>query len=210
MKKLFNQNAIVFAVALLVASVAVAALSIRGEPKRRLHEGVAQNNVQTVTPDELASWIIEGRRDFVVVDMRDPDDFAKGHVRGAVNCGNCHTSKEEARKPDDESMFVDLSKKLVLYTDLGDETIDLPKLLARNPRLYTLTGGYDAWKREVLSPVAFGGETDLEQVHEKQKREAVRAWFAGERTDSSKAAVLPITPIRRRAAHQPAGAHEGC
>jgi len=206
MKGLFGKNGIIFAVVLLVAGAAVAGLSLRGEPKRKLRYQVS--STQTVTPAELAAWIIEGRRDFSVVDLRDPEDYAKGHVRGAVSCGSCHTDAAEAKQ--DETTFVDLSKKLVLYTDTGTESVDLPKLLAKNPRLYVLAGGWEAWQRDVLAPVTFGGETDQEQVDEKQRREAVRAFYAGERTDSARPAALPITPIRRKAAHQTAGAHEGC
>ena len=207
MKKLFGKNAILFAVVVLVASAAVAALSFRGEPKRRLRFGVSQR-ARTVTPQELASWIIEGRRDFAVIDLRDGEDFKKGHVRDAVSCGTCHDTAEEGRKETQET-FIDLSKKLVLYTDTGDETVDLPRSLAKNPRLYTLTGGYEAWQREVLAPVPFGGETSAEQLQLKQQKEAVRAFFAGERPVTPKA-VLPLAPIKRSSPHQPAGPREGC
>jgi rhodanese-related sulfurtransferase len=208
MKSLFGKHAVTFAVVFLVAGAAVAGLSLRGEPQRRLHFGVSQT-ARTVKPTELASWIIEGRRDFAVIDLRGQPRFDQGHVRDAVSCGTCHTSAEEGRKAVQETMFVDLSKKLVLYTETGTEDVSLPKLLAKNPRLYTLAGGYAAWQRDVLAPVAFGGETDAEQVQEKQRREAVRAFFAGERATSAPAA-LPLAPIKRKAAHQPAGAREGC
>lgn len=208
MKQLFGKHALTFAVALLAAGAAVAGLSLRGEPQRRLHYGVSQAT-RPVKPAELAAWIIEGRRDFAVIDLRGQPSFEKGHVRDAVSCSTCHTSAAEGRKAVQETMFVDLSKKLVLYTETGTEEVFLPKLLAKNPRLYTLEGGYAAWQRDVLAPVAFGGETDVEQVHQKQQREAVRAFFAGERASSAPAA-LPLAPIKRKAAHQPAGAREGC
>lgn len=208
MKGLFGRNAIVFAVVVLVGGAAVAALSFKGEPKRRLHFGVSQTE-RTVKPRELASWIIEGRRDFAVIDLRDHAEFEKGHVKDAVSCGVCHTDAAEGRKATQETMFVDLSKKLVLYTETGTETVDLPKALAKNPRLYTLTGGYEGWKRDVLAPVTFGGETDPAQVLEKQRLEAVRAYFAGERPSNAPAA-LPIAPIKRQSTHAPAGAREGC
>lgn len=208
MKGLFGKNAILFAVVCLVGGAAVAALSLKGEPKRRLHFGVSQTARQ-VQPRELAAWIIEGRRDFAVIDMRDHADFEKGHIKDAVSCGVCHTSAAEGRKAVQETMFVDLSKKLVLYTEKGDETVDLPKALAKNPRLYTLAGGWEGWQRDVLAPVTFGGEADQEQVWAKQKQEAVRAFFSGERPTVAPAA-LPIAPIKRQSTHAPAGAREGC
>lgn len=205
----FGKQGLLFAAVLLVTGGAVAALSLRGEPKRRLHFGVSQS-ARTVTPAQLASWMIEGRRDFTVIDLRPPEAFARGHIRDAVSCGQCHSSADEGRKALRETMFVDLTKKLVLYDDDGQESLELPKLLAKNPRLYTLAGGYEAWQREVLAPVSFGGETDAEQLHAKQKQEAVRAFFAGERVGASQPAVLPMAPIKRESTHQPAGPREGC
>lgn len=208
MKPLFGKNAYVFAAVVLVAGVAVAGLSLRGEPKRRLHFGVSQGE-RTVKPAELAAWIIEGRRDFAVIDLRDEADFKKSHVKDAVSCGTCHVSKNEGRQAMQETMFVDLTKKLVLYTETGTETVDLPKLLAKNPRLYTLQGGYEAWTKEVLAPVSFGGEVSADELQVKQKREAIRAYFSGERPSTAPAA-LPMEPIKRKSAHTPAGAREGC
>ncbi|MBE7486117.1 MAG: hypothetical protein HS104_39870 [Polyangiaceae bacterium] len=206
---MWSKRAIAFSAVLLISGAAVAGLSARGEPKRRLHYEVTKS-AQVVTAPELAKWIIEGRRDFAVVDLRAAPAFQAGHVKDAVHCGKCHENAAEGRKALAESVFVDLSKKLVLYTETGSEPVELPKLLAKNPRLYLLRGGYQAWKAEVLAPVVFGGETDAEQLRAKQQKEAVRAYFAGERPQSGKAAVLPVTPIRRDNAHKPAGAHEGC
>lgn len=208
MKQLFGKHALTFTLVLLLAGAAVAGLSLRGEPQRRLHFGVSQK-ARTVKPTELAAWIIEGRRDFAVIDLRGQPAFEQGHVRDAVSCATCHTSAAEGRQALQETLFVDLSKKLVLYTETGTEEVSLPRLLAKNPRLYTLEGGYQAWQRDVLAPVAFGGEADLDALHDKQRLEAVRAFFAGERTTSLPAA-LPLEPIKRKAAHQPAGAREGC
>ncbi len=207
---MFGKRGMAFAVALLTAGGAVAALSLRGEPKRRVRFDVSETRHDAVLPSELAQWIIEGRRDFAVVDLRDTKDFEAGHVRGAVSCGGCHQDAEEGRKAQESGHFVDLSKKLVLYTQTGQEDVDLPKLLARNPRLYLLRGGYDAWTAEVLAPVPLTEAVDQDQLHALQRREAVRAFFSGERVDTAAPAVLPVTPIRREGAHRAAGPREGC
>lgn len=206
---MWSKRAIAFSAVLLLSGAAVAGLSTRGEPKRRLTYDVT-SDARSVTARELSQWIIEGRRDFAVVDLRSGEAFQSGHVKDAVHCGKCHENAAEGRKALAESLFVDLSKKLVLYTEAGTEQVVLPKILAKNPRLYRLEGGYRAWKEQVLAPVVFGGETDRAELLDKQRREAVRAYFAGERAGTGKAAVLPVTPIRRENAHQPAGSHEGC
>lgn len=39
----------------------------------------------TTGPVELDRWIRTGEDNLVVVDVRDPEDYAKGHVPGAIN-----------------------------------------------------------------------------------------------------------------------------
>lgn len=203
-----KSQVIAFVVVSLVGGIAVAGLSLRKEAPRRVkldESAVARR----VLPGELAQWIIEGRRDFTVIDLRKTEAFEAAHVRDAVHCGSCHENKAEGRKAAQEH-FIDLSKKLVLYTDTGKETVELPKIIARNPHLHVLDGGWAGWQKEVLAPVTFGGETDPAQIEDKRKREAIRAFFAGERPQTAAPAQLPITPIRRENAHKPAGASEGC
>lgn len=204
-----SKQTIGFVAALVVTSASVAALSLRGEPPRRLRFDVNEEKRPKVKPAELAQWIVEGRRDFAIVDLRAPADYEKAHVRGAVHCGTCHENRAEGQKHQEGDMFVDLSKKLVLYTETGKEPIELPKILAKNPRLYLLDGGFAGWREDVLSPVPFGGETDEAQLDAKKKREALRAFFAGERANTATPARLPLVPIQRDNAHKPA-TREGC
>ncbi len=194
---------------LLAGGVAVAALSIRGAPPRKVKIQVAQRRLIQVAPAELAQWIIAGRRDFVIVDLRSGDAYEAGHVRGAVHCGSCHEDKAAGRKAQEGPHFIDLSKKLVLY-DAGQAPLDLPPIIARNPRLYVLAGGYAAWQRDILAPVPFGDEPDRAVLEDKLRREAVRSFFAGERPDTGTVAPLPIAPVKRENAHKPAGPSEGC
>lgn len=206
---LFSRNAWLFAAVCLVGGGAVAGMSLRGEPVKKVKFEVTGQHRATLKPMELALWGIEGRRDYVVVDLRSDDDFKEGHVRNAVSCGTCHADKAEGKKADQGEAFVDLTKKVVLYTESGAEPVKLPKSIAQNPRLMLLEGGWEGWKRDVLAPVAFGGEKDEAELQAKQKREAIRAFYAGERPTSAPA-VLPTSPIKREGAHAPAKAAEGC
>jgi rhodanese-related sulfurtransferase len=199
-----------FAAVLLAGGVAVAAMSLRGEPERARKLKVAQRALGQVAPAELASWIIEGRRDFVVVDLRDDAAYRAAHVRDAVHCGSCHQDAAAGRAAQEGPHFVDLSKKLVVYAADGDAGLELPAIVAKNPRLSVLAGGWEGWRREILAPVAFGGEVDRAEIEAKQRQEAVRAFFAGERPAARAVAPLPIAPIKRDHAHKPAGRAEGC
>lgn len=207
---MFDRRAYVFGGALLALGLAVAAASVRGEPQRRLKFAVEGGDAGRVTPKELADWIVEGRRDFAVVDMREHGEWQKGHVQKAVSCGSCHESSAEGRTAQHGEGFVDLSKKLVLYTQTDKEPIVVPRVLHDNPRLFRLAGGFEAWRREVLGKVPLEGLADEEQLAAARRHEAVRAFLSGERPAAAGTAKLPVAPIRRVGEHKPATANEGC
>lgn len=198
------------AAVVVVLGGALAAASLRGEPKRKLRYEVDGGRSLVVTPTALATWIVEGRRDFAVVDLRDHPQFEKGHVRGAVSCGTCHASREEGQQAQQGESFVDLSKKLVLYTDSDVETITLPKVLHDNPHLYRLQGGWQGWQRDVLTRRTPEGSTDEAVLDAARRHEAVRAFLTGERPSQATEAKLPVAPIKRSGAHKAAGPSEGC
>jgi rhodanese-related sulfurtransferase len=202
---MLNVNRVVFVGVLLGLGLAIAIGSVRGDPPRRLTATLATSARNAVSPSELAGWIIEGRRDFAVVDMRGADPYKAGHIRDAVHCGTCHQNKAEGRKAD----FLDLSKKVVLYAQ-ADEPIVLPKILSDNPHVMRLSGGYDAWSKEILAPVSFDGLKSQEDVYAARKREAVRAFFSGEIPTTPAPAPVTAEPVRRSGPHKAAGASEGC
>jgi hypothetical protein len=200
---------VLFFVGLLVVGAAVGGLSLRAAPERRALRQLDLRTRPQVRAVELATWIVEGRRDFVVVDLRPAAAFKQGHIKGAVSCASCHGNAEDAAASQRGDTFVDLSKKLVLVSDGRAQSLELPKILAANPRVVSLAGGYPAWQQQILTRVSFGGETDERELEQKKKREALRSYFSGERPVAAPA-KLSITPVRREGAHRPAVAREGC
>jgi rhodanese-related sulfurtransferase len=194
--------------ALFAAAITVAALSARSHPSHpRLYDVAGVH--RSVTPDEVATWIIEGRRDFTVIDLRPPADFERGHIPVAVNCHHCHVDRQGAGDAE-EGYSVDLSKKLVAYTETGTEHVELPRIVARHPSLMLVKGGWQAWKTDVLGPVSLEGVDD-EARPELQRREARRAYFAGEHVGSGAAAAPAVVPTKRECPRPAAAtAREGC
>lgn len=43
----------------------------------------AKRRIRSATPDEVLDTVLSG--EFVVVDVREPDEFENGHIPGAVN-----------------------------------------------------------------------------------------------------------------------------
>ncbi len=204
---MLTRNRIVFAVVFALAGAGVAALSFKGDPPRELNAAFHADSAKQVSPAELASWIIEGRRDFTVVDTRPVENYQASHVRDAVSCGSCHQSKQQARESE---TFVDLSKKIVLYAQSDADEIVLPKILVENPRLLRLSGGFEGWQQEILAPVKQEGLTSDEQVLDARRREARRAFFSGETPSAPAPVKAPVEPVRRGGPHKAAAAAEGC
>jgi rhodanese-related sulfurtransferase len=135
-------------VALLLGAVAVFANVYPGRTVT-VHEtelltatARAENHVP---PAELAGWIIEGRADYRLIDLRDERAFGEYHVPTAENVPLTSLPEHGLLR----------NEKIVLYAD-GDLPAAQAWLLLRGRGyrgVYTLQGGLDGWKGQVLFPV---------------------------------------------------------
>jgi hypothetical protein len=98
-----------------------------------------------VTAPELAAWIVEGRADYRLVDIRDAKAFAEYHIPSAENVPLATVLDGALGRTD----------KIVLYGDGGIHAAQAWMVLEGRgfTRSYTLVAGLDAWKDEVLFPV---------------------------------------------------------
>src|SRR5512139_3394337 len=46
---------------------------------------IVQREVDHVSPEQLADWIIQGGADYRIIDLRSPADFEQYHIPGAEN-----------------------------------------------------------------------------------------------------------------------------
>jgi len=165
-----------------------------------------------VTPSELAGWIIEGRSDYRLLDLRDPEAYARYHIPTAEN----------VPLPELPEAILARNERIVLYSEGGLHAAQAWMLLrARGyPGASTILGGLDAWKDEVLFPVLPEGSTATEKA--RFEREAAVARFFGGLPRSGDAAlasasapelpkveVPPPTPAGAGAA-RPRKRREGC
>lgn len=106
--------------------------------------GVARQE-DHVTPAELAAWIIEGRNDYRLVDVRDEKAFAEYHIPTAENVPLATVTDGTLGR----------TEKIVLYGDGAVHAAQAWMVLKGRgfTRVYTLLEGLDAWKDEVLFPV---------------------------------------------------------
>jgi rhodanese-related sulfurtransferase len=137
--------------ALLAAVLAVGALLI-GRPttgtsvriEARDLARMVEGEMDHVTPEELADWLIAGRQDFRLIDLRPEGDYLAYHVPGAERIPI--TALPDADLPRNE--------KIVLYSEEGIHSAQAWFLLEarRYPAVYILLGGLHQWQERVLFP----------------------------------------------------------
>jgi hypothetical protein len=136
-----------------------------------------------VAPPELAAWIIEGRSDYRLVDIRDEKAFAEYHIPTAEHVPLATVSDGALSRAD----------KIVLY---GDGAVHAAQawMVLRGlgyPRVYTLLEGLDAWKDEVLFPVMPQGAT-AEQQARFERALQVAKFFGGQPRAAAAAGSEPM------------------
>jgi len=124
-----------------------------------------------VTPAELAAWIIEGRNDYRLVDVRNEKAFAEYHIPTAENVPLATVTDGTLGRTD----------KIVLYGDGGIHAAQAWMVLKGRgfQRVYTLLEGLDAWKDDVLFPVVPQSPT-AEQQAQFERAAQVAKFFGGQ------------------------------
>jgi rhodanese-related sulfurtransferase len=100
--------------------------------------------LNTIDGKALQALMSDGKP-LVIVDVREPDEFSAGHIKGAINIPY-EAAKTRALKelaPKDRIVFV------CHGGPMGDE---LGKLLVKNsyPDVYNLAGGMKKWRGDVV------------------------------------------------------------
>jgi len=135
---------------------------------------------------DLAGWIITGRSDLRIVDLRDAPAYGKYHIPGA----------EHVPITDLDSYPLLRNETIVLYAGDGVRAAQAWFLLkARGYRaVYFLEGGMDAWANIVLFPALAENPTPAERVRDDRRR-AVSAFFGGTPRSGADAAVAPAVAL---------------
>jgi rhodanese-related sulfurtransferase len=124
-----------------------------------------------VAPKELASWMLEGRADYRVIDLRNEAAFASGHIPSAEHIPAAALADAGLGR----------TEKLVLVGDDGVGSAQAWLLL--KARGYTgatlLSGGFAGWHEQVVSPVLVENPTP-EQKAENDRLIAIAAHFGGQ------------------------------
>jgi rhodanese-related sulfurtransferase len=139
----------------------------------------AARQTDRVDVEALAGWIIEGQQDFVLIDVRSREDYAKGHIGEArhIPIAELMTSDTLADLPTD--------RRIVVYSN-GSENGAKAATLLRVAGLdaQVVTGGYNAWHARVLNPDITAEELDGESLAVSEQR-AYACYFVGDRGEGA-------------------------
>ncbi|MGB5690229.1 MAG: rhodanese-like domain-containing protein [Woeseiaceae bacterium] len=164
---------------LSVASVAACAPSGDTAPSMLAIAQSAARQDDRASVEELATWLIEGRSDFMLIDVRAPEDYESGKIGDAENIPIAQIVSADtlARLPTD--------RMLLVYSN-GSENAAKAAVLLRLAGFdaHLLVGGYTAWHERILNPDISAEALDGESLQVAEQR-AYSCYFVGERSDAA-------------------------
>lgn len=118
---------------------------------------MAKNNVNEVTTEQLQQALRDGAR---IIDVREPAEYAQGHIRGAVNMPRGVLEMQLNQHPDvagyDDALQRIADKPLYLICKTGGRSALAAESLERMgfDKVYSVSGGMSAWAEEKRPVVA--------------------------------------------------------
>lgn len=150
---------------------------------------VVEREVDHVTASELAAWIVEGRSDYRLLDLRTEQAYATYHIPTAENV-------PLSGLPDYPLLR---NEKVVLYSEGGIHSAQAWMLLRAQgyDAVYMVLGGLDAWKDEVLFPVLAADASAADRARF-ERAVALARFFGGQaRTGGAEAAPVAAAEMPR-------------
>ncbi|MCC7565633.1 MAG: rhodanese-like domain-containing protein [Methanomicrobiaceae archaeon] len=127
-------------VCLLIASAALMACCVGGAPA----DDVPGQIIETIPPADARTLIEEGRdnQDPVIIDVRRPDEYAGGHIEGAVNI--------ESSRFQEEIGSLDPGRAVIIYCQSGGRSAHVREVMrdAGFREVYEIEGGIAAWRAQ--------------------------------------------------------------
>lgn len=165
-----------------------------------------------VSVNTLADWIIQGKSNFRVVDLRHAAAYAEYHIPPAENIPVAGLAQASLQH----------NEKIILYADDGTRTAQAWMLLKAKgfKGVYILRGGLEAWKDSVLFPRIPGNPTPAQVVEFARAREVSKFFggtpqaLSGDSTATSQVAMpkltMPASPATGTAGTPKKKKKEGC
>jgi rhodanese-related sulfurtransferase len=186
----------------------------KSPPGARSFDQVAQmvaRGDDRISAADLAGWIIQGKKDFVLIDVRPANDYASGHIDGARNLPVPELISPQQMKT------LPKDRKVVVYSqgsEIAAQAVVLLRLAGYDADL--LLGGYNFWIQHMLNPAIQPSRAD-EEIPSVAEQQAIACYFVGGKASTQTSApptkpVAPafVPPVSAPAAALPPASHEGC
>ena len=148
---------------------------------------IVQREVDHVAPADLADWIVRGKSDYRLIDLRSKAEYDQYHIPGAECVPLAALPKSGLER----------NEKIILYSEGGIHSAQAWFLLKAMgyKSVYMLRGGLDDWKDLVLFP-SMSQNPNPEQLATFTKMKEVSKFFGGTpRTESSAKASDTALPL---------------
>lgn len=131
--------------------------------------------------EDLANWLVEGRGDFKLIDLRSPEDYESGSI------GNAENIPIALIVTQDVLQTLPTDRMLVLYSN-GSENAAKATVMLRLAGFdaHLLAGGYNAWNKRILNPDISANELDGESLQVSEQR-ALSCYFVGGQSGQDRA-----------------------
>lgn len=128
------------------------------------------NNSDKIEVLELADWIIKGKSDYTLVDLREENEFTEYFIPSAANIPLEILPEAGLLR----------NQKIILYADDNLKAAQAWFILKSKDYkgVYILDGGLEEWKDEILFP-ALSIDATAEQIAEFEKIKVVSLFFGG-------------------------------
>ncbi len=130
------------------------------------------DNIKKVKVADLADWLIKGRFDYRLIDIRTEDDFEKYRIPSSENISVAELLNSDLAR----------NEKIVLYSDNEIASAQAWFLLkAENFKgVYILDGGLKSWQDQILFPnCTCGDNPNDDQKHNHEKLAEISNYFGG-------------------------------
>lgn len=133
----------------------------------------ADKTVNTINVKELSEWIIQGKMDYRLIDLRDESEYNEYNIPTSENIKVSSLLNSDLKR----------NEKIILYSEddlIASQAWFILKS-ANYKSVYIVDDGMEAWKEEIVLPTCDCGENpDVEQKQTHQKRQEVAKFFGGE------------------------------
>jgi rhodanese-related sulfurtransferase len=134
---------------------------------------ISPNEISKVGVNELADWIIKGKYDYRLVDLRESEKFLKYNIPTSENIGVTELLKSDLSR----------NENIILYSD--NDIVSTQGWFTLKSKdykgVYIIEGGIKTWEDEILFPTCTCGESpSTEQKHKHNKLAEVSKFFGGQ------------------------------